>query len=98
MGSPGELTILPRRSIPMWAVTLEASRCAPVVLELNPLYAAGYNVPTAHAPLVPALGADLARRAGDAGSTSAEILESASVLACEPVEHSLAMRLFDRQP
>jgi hypothetical protein len=36
----------------------------PVVLELNPLYAAGYNVPTAHALLVAALGADLARRAG----------------------------------
>ena len=37
----------------------------PVVLELNPLHAACYNVPSAHALLVAALGADLAHRAGE---------------------------------
>ena len=38
-----------------------------MVLELNPLYAAGYNVPAAHALRVAALGADLARRTGYVG-------------------------------
>jgi hypothetical protein len=67
----------------------------PVVLELNPLYAAGYNVPAAHALLVAALGADLARRAGYAGLTWAEVLDSAAVLAGERVEQSPAVWLFE---
>jgi hypothetical protein len=50
----------------------------PVMLELNPLYAAGYNVPAAHALLVAALGADLARCAGYAGLGWAEVLDSAA--------------------
>ena len=60
----------------------------PVVLELNPLYAAGYNVPAAHALLVAALGADLARRAGYAASTQAEILDRAAELVGGRVEQS----------
>ena len=63
----------------------------PVVLELNPLYAAGYNVPAAHALLVAALGADLARRAGYAEPTWKEILDSAAALAGERVEESPAV-------
>lgn len=68
----------------------------PVVIELNPLYAAGYNVPAAHALLVAALGADLARRAGYAALPWAEVLDSAAVLAGERVEESPAVWLFDR--
>ncbi len=67
-----------------------------MVLELNPLYAAGYNVPAAHALLVAALGVDLARRAGYAGSTWAEVLDSAAVLAGERIEQSPAVWLFER--
>jgi hypothetical protein len=66
----------------------------PVVLELNPLYAAGYNVPAAHALLVVALGADLARRAGYAESTWAEILDGAAALAGERVEQCPAVWLL----
>lgn len=69
----------------------------PVVLELNPLYAAGYNVPSAHALLVAALGADLARRAGYAESSWTEILDSASTLAGERVEQSAGVWLPDRR-
>jgi ATP-grasp domain, R2K clade family 3 len=67
---------------------------APVVLELNPLYAAGYNVPAAHAVLVAALGADLARRAGYAEPTWNAILDSAAALSGERVEESSAVWLF----
>ncbi|WP_437923778.1 ATP-grasp domain-containing protein [Sorangium sp. So ce291] len=66
----------------------------PVVLELNPLYAAGYNVPSAHALLVAALGADLARRAGYAELPWTEILDSAATLAGERVEQSTAVWLL----
>ncbi|WP_437902764.1 ATP-grasp domain-containing protein [Sorangium sp. So ce327] len=66
----------------------------PVVLELNPLYAAGYNVPSAHALLVAALGADLAHRAGYAALPWTEILDSAAILAGERVEQSLAVWLL----
>ncbi|MDC3955192.1 hypothetical protein [Polyangium jinanense] len=70
----------------------------PVVLELNPLYAAGYNVPAAHALIVAARGADLARRAGYAASTWPEILDSAAELVGEPVEQSSAVWLLDDDP
>ncbi|WP_437980162.1 ATP-grasp domain-containing protein [Sorangium sp. So ce117] len=66
----------------------------PVVLELNPLYAAGYNVPSAHALLVAALGADLAHRAGYAALPWTEILDSAATLAGERVEQSPAVWLL----
>ncbi|KYG09074.1 hypothetical protein BE21_19975 [Sorangium cellulosum] len=68
----------------------------PIVLELNPLYAAGYNMPAAHALLVAALGADLARRAGYVALPWAEVLDSAAVLAGERVEQSPAVWLFER--
>lgn len=67
----------------------------PVVLELNPLYAAGYNVPSAHALLVAALGADLAHRAGYAELPLTEVLDSASTLAGERVDESAALWLFE---
>lgn len=66
----------------------------PVILELNPLYAAGYNVPAAHALIVAALGADLARRAGYAELSWTEVLETARELAGEPIEQSPAVWLF----
>ncbi|WP_437911791.1 ATP-grasp domain-containing protein [Sorangium sp. So ce302] len=66
----------------------------PVVLELNPLYAAGYNVPSAHALLVAALGADLAHRAGYAALPWTQILDSAATLAGERVEQSPAVWLL----
>jgi hypothetical protein len=66
----------------------------PVVLELNPLYAAGYNVPAAHALLVSALGADLARRAGYAEVPWSQVLDSAAALAGERVEQSPAVWLL----
>lgn len=66
----------------------------PVVLELNPLYAAGYNVPTAHALLVAALGADLARRAGYDELSWSEVLDSAAALAGERVEEGPGVWLF----
>ena len=66
----------------------------PVVLELNPLYAVGYNVPPAHALIVAALGADLACRAGYPELSWTEILETAASLAGEPVEQSPAVWLF----
>lgn len=66
----------------------------PVVLELNPLYAAGYNVPSAHALLVAALGADLAHRAGYPALPWTEILDSAATLAGERVEQSPAVWLL----
>jgi len=65
----------------------------PVVLELNPLYAAGYNVPAAHALIVAALGADLARRAGYDALSWHEILDSAAELVGERVEQSPAVWL-----
>ncbi|WP_437310759.1 hypothetical protein [Sorangium sp. So ce388] len=68
----------------------------PLVLEFNPLYAAGYDVPAAHALLVAALGADLARRAGYVALPWAEVLDSAAVLAGERVEQSPAVWLFER--
>jgi hypothetical protein len=97
-GKSYQMVVLPRRSIPMWAATLDASRCAPAVLELNSFYMAGYNVPTTYAPPIPALSTHFARSTGDAGATLAEILESALVLAGEPVEQSPAVWLFDRRP
>lgn len=66
----------------------------PVILELNPLYAAGYNVPAAHALIVAALGADLARRAGYAELSWTEVLQTAGELAGEPIEQSPAVWLF----
>jgi hypothetical protein len=34
-GKPRPMTVLPRRSIPMWAATLDTSRCAPEVPTLR---------------------------------------------------------------
>lgn len=65
-----------------------------VVLELNPLYAAGYNVPAAHALIATALGADLARRAGYAELAWTEVLETAGAIARQPIEQSPAVWLF----
>jgi hypothetical protein len=65
----------------------------PVVLELNPLYAAGYNLPAAHALLVAALGAHLARRAGYPEVPWAEVLDTAAALVGERVERSPAVWL-----
>ena len=70
----------------------------PMVLELNPLYAAGYNVPAAHALLAAALGAHLASRAGYTESTRDEILASASALAGERIEENPAVWLFEPPP
>lgn len=67
---------------------------APVLLELNPLYAAGYNVPAAHALVVAALAAELACRAGYPMLSWAEILQTAGALAGEPVEQSPAVWLL----
>lgn len=67
----------------------------PIVLELNPLYAAGYNVPAAHTLLVTALGADLAYRAGYPMLAANEILDISAVLIGEQVEKSPAVWLFD---
>jgi hypothetical protein len=69
---------------------------APVVLELNPLYAAGYNIPAAHALLVAALGAHLAECAGYPSSPWQRVLEDAAELAGSPVEESPGVWLFDR--
>jgi hypothetical protein len=51
-------------------------------------------VPAAHALVVAALGADLARRAGYAELSWTEVLETAGVLAGEPIEQSPAVWLF----
>jgi hypothetical protein len=66
----------------------------PVVLELNPLYSAGYNVPAAHALLVASLGADLARRAGYQEVSWPQVLDSAAALAGERVERSSGVWLL----
>jgi hypothetical protein len=58
---------------------------APVVLELNPLYAAGYNVRAAHALVVTALAADLAEGAGYPGLRDDEVLASAEEISGEPI-------------
>lgn len=67
---------------------------APVILELNPLYAAGYNVPAAHAVIVAALGAHLAYRAGYERSSWSEIIDTASTLMGEVVGESPGIWLF----
>jgi ATP-grasp domain-containing protein len=68
----------------------------PVLIELNPLYAAGYNVPAAHAIVLAALGADLARRAGYPALPPAVILETAAALNGAPLsEDSAAIWLLD---
>jgi len=60
---------------------------SPVVLELNPLYAAGYHVPAAHALIVAALGANLAHRAGYRESSRAEIIDIAAELVGAPIKY-----------
>lgn len=67
----------------------------PVMLELNPLYAAGYNVPAAHALIVAALGAELAYRAGYRECSWAQILDIAAELAGERIEQSPGVWVFD---
>lgn len=66
-----------------------------VVLELNPLYAAGYNVPAAHALVVTALGAALAEQAGYGSLPWTEVLETAAGLAGEQVEDSAGLWVLD---
>jgi hypothetical protein len=56
--------------------------------DVNPLYAAGYKVPAAHALLVAALGAHLAERAAYPSSPWQRVLEDAAELAGSPVEES----------
>ncbi len=65
-----------------------------VVLELNPLYAAGYNVASAHALVVATLGASLAVDAGYAELTQAQLLVSAEALAGESLDRNPAVWLF----
>lgn len=67
----------------------------PVVLELNPLYAAGYNVPGAHALIVAALGANLAQRAGYRASSWAEAIDIAAELVGVPINQSPGVWLFE---
>jgi hypothetical protein len=69
----------------------------PVVLELNPLYASGYNVPAAHALVVAALGSYLAEKAGYAHTPWPEVLDIAAQLAGERIEESPAVWLFDQR-
>lgn len=66
-----------------------------VVLELNPLYAAGTNVPCAHAVWVATIGADLARRASLAELSWPEVLSDATALAGEPVGEGAGLWLFE---
>jgi hypothetical protein len=68
----------------------------PVLLELNPLYASGYNVPAAHALVVAALGSYLAEKAGYAHTSWPEVLDIAAQLAGKRIEESPAVWLFDR--
>jgi hypothetical protein len=68
---------------------------SPMVLELNPLYAAGYNVPAAHALIVAALGANLAHRAGYRASSWAEVIDIASELVGAPINQSAGVWLFE---
>lgn len=70
----------------------------PVVLELNPLYAAGYNVPAAHALVVTALGAHLAYRAGYPQLDWNEILDIAEALIGEHVEQCPAVWVYGMSP
>jgi hypothetical protein len=68
----------------------------PVLIELNPLYAAGYNVPAAHAIVIAALGAGLAQRAGYPALSPAAILETAAALNGAPmIADSPAIWLLD---
>ncbi|APR85944.1 Hypothetical protein A7982_11293 [Minicystis rosea] len=66
-----------------------------VVLELNPLYAAGYNVPAAHALLVASLGADLAARTGQRTLSPSEVRDTAAALAGARIESSPGVWLLD---
>jgi hypothetical protein len=67
-----------------------------VVLELNPLYAAGYNVPAAHALLVASLGAFLAKKAGYPALTRPDVLDEAAALAGARVEESAGVWVMDQ--
>lgn len=69
-----------------------------VVLELNPLYAAGHNVPVAHALLVAALGAALVRRADGAARSWEQVRGDAAALVGERVEGAAGVWLFDPLP
>lgn len=93
------LSLLPRLLVadlpPSYVADVAFTRDgAPVLLELNPLYAAGYNVPAAHALVVAALGAELACRAGYPELSWTEVLQTAGALAGEPVEQSPAVWLL----
>jgi len=57
----------------------------PVLIELNPLYSAGSNVPAARAWLIANLGARLAERAGYSPTADERLRELAGQLAGEPL-------------
>lgn len=83
---------LPKNYVADLAFTTDG---APVVLELNPLYAAGYNVPAAHALVVSALAADLAEKAGYSPISREEIHRAAEAMIGEQVSESAGVwRLY----
>lgn len=66
----------------------------PVVIELNPLYAAGYNVPAAHALAIASLGAYVGRIAGYDEPSAEDVRRAASMLAGEEVESGSALAIL----
>lgn len=83
---------LPRNYVADLAFTTSG---APVVLELNPLYAAGYNLRAAHALVVSAIAAELAAQAGGAALGRAEIVGAAEAILGEPVAADVGFWLLD---
>lgn len=65
---------------------------SPLVLELNPLYAAGYNVPAAHAWVVASLAHALVVDAGGESATEATIARHAEALLGASIDGCPAFR------
>jgi hypothetical protein len=83
---------LPRNYVADLAFTKSG---APVVLALNPLYAAGYNLRAAHALVVSAIAAELAEQAGGGVLGREEILGAAEAILGEPVAADVSFWLLD---
>ncbi len=66
---------------------------SPVVLELNPLYAAGYNVPAAHAWVVASLATELVACAGHARPREAERRAWAEALLGASIDEAPGLRV-----
>ena len=65
---------------------------SPLVLELNPLYAAGYNVPAAHAWVVASLAHALVVDAGGESAAEATIARNAEALLGAPIDRCPAFQ------